>query len=326
MIFNKKIDIIIPVYNVKKYLRKSIYSIISQHYNNISVILVDDGSTDNSGEICDEYALKYDFIKVIHTKNHGVSHARNIGLEHVTNDYVYFMDSDDYIEPNFLGKLMEQISKDDSDIVGGSFVVDDGDNISKMLLEQDTNIFDRTEIIKEIFSPKDESHKVQNWSLWDKLFKKELVTSVRFNESISMSEDMLFLWQVMKKCHKFSYVPLFGYHYVMRSGSATHSTDAKIAFFDAVTLLYYDIVNESLEIKNTIEELYSICLIYDLWTMLRYKTVERELDIKKAQNFLRQNFLHLLFNKNMTMKKRIAMLLECLPYGLYKRWYLLANS
>lgn len=139
---------------------------------------------------------------------------------------------------------MEQISKDDSDIVGGSFVVDDGDNISKILLEQDTNIFDRTEIIKEIFSQKDESHKVQNWSLWDKLFKKELVSSVRFNESISMGEDMLFLWQVMKKCHKFSYVPLFGYHYVMRSGSATHSTDAKIVFFDAVTLLYHDIDNE----------------------------------------------------------------------------------
>lgn len=99
---HKAIDIIVPVYNVERFIKEAIDSIINSNYKNVNVILIDDGSTDSSGGICDEYALKYDFIKVIHTKNHGVSHARNIGLEYVTNDYVYFMDSDDYIEPNFL--------------------------------------------------------------------------------------------------------------------------------------------------------------------------------------------------------------------------------
>ena len=111
------ISIIVPVYNVEKYLSKCIDSIINQTYKNIEIILIDDGSTDSSGAICDKYALVDSRIHVLHIENSGVSNARNVGLNHATGDYIGFVDSDDYIEPNMYELLLEELIADDVDVV-----------------------------------------------------------------------------------------------------------------------------------------------------------------------------------------------------------------
>lgn len=113
---NYKVSLILPVYNVEKYLRQCIDSIISQNYENKEIILVDDGSKDKSPAICDEYSEKYDFIKVIHKENGGLSSARNTGILNATGDYIIFVDSDDFIEDGSLDKIMKNINENPVDV------------------------------------------------------------------------------------------------------------------------------------------------------------------------------------------------------------------
>lgn len=115
------ISIIIPVYNVEKYLRQCIESVLNQDYKELEIILVDDGSTDRSGEICDEYANQYMNIKVVHKKNEGLGLARNTGLEYINGKYVTFLDSDDYIDSNLVSKLYEGIQNNNVDMCKSGF-------------------------------------------------------------------------------------------------------------------------------------------------------------------------------------------------------------
>ena len=113
----KKISIIIPVYNVENYLRQCIESILEQEYEEKEIILVDDGSTDNSGSICDEYADKYENVLVIHKENGGLSDARNVGLAKAAGEYVLFVDSDDFVEENSLSPIVEIVNANPVDVV-----------------------------------------------------------------------------------------------------------------------------------------------------------------------------------------------------------------
>ena len=116
-----KISVVVPVYNVEKYLRKCIDSIINQTYKNLEIILVDDGSPDKCGEICDEYAKKDNRVKVIHKKNAGVSSARNDGIDNATGEYIIFVDSDDWLEDNAIEIMVDKLNEYDYDCVFCNF-------------------------------------------------------------------------------------------------------------------------------------------------------------------------------------------------------------
>ena len=111
------LTVVIPVYNVEKYLKRCIESILIQEWKNYDILLVDDGSTDSSPQICDDYAKVYDFISVIHKKNGGLSEARNTGISHAKGDYVYFPDSDDWLEPQTFKELADVLESQEFDIV-----------------------------------------------------------------------------------------------------------------------------------------------------------------------------------------------------------------
>ena len=113
---NELISIIVPVYNVEKYLEKCVNSIVNQTYKNLEIILVDDGATDSSGKLCDKLAKIDNRIKVYHKENGGLSDARNYGVERATGDYIGFVDSDDYIDSEMYGKLYEAIKKENVDV------------------------------------------------------------------------------------------------------------------------------------------------------------------------------------------------------------------
>ena len=101
------LTVVIPVYNVEKYLKRCVESVLVQEWHNYDILLVDDGSTDSSPQICDDYVKAYDFISVIHKENGGLSEARNTGISHAKGDYVYFTDSDDWLEPQTFKELAE---------------------------------------------------------------------------------------------------------------------------------------------------------------------------------------------------------------------------
>lgn len=133
------ISVIVPVYNVERYLRQCLDSLINQTYNELEVIMVDDGSKDSSGKICDEYSEKYDNFKVVHKENAGLGMARNTGFEHIKGEYVTFVDSDDYLEPDCIATLYNELRNKDVDMCKGGFkrVIDSGKIVSNRIYDNE---------------------------------------------------------------------------------------------------------------------------------------------------------------------------------------------
>lgn len=150
-----KISIIVPIYKVEIYLRKCVDSIVNQTYKNIEILLIDDGSPDNCGIICDEYAKKDERIKVIHKKNGGLSDARNYGIEASSGDYIMFVDSDDYISKDMCEILLKKALENNADIVSCNFKEIYIDNfeeeINKQSIKKSLEIYTNLEVIYKYF-------------------------------------------------------------------------------------------------------------------------------------------------------------------------------
>ena len=168
------ISVIVPVYKVEKYLEKCIESVLKQTYTNLQIILVDDGSPDNCGKICDEYAKKDSRIEVIHKINGGLSDARNVGINRANGRYIGFVDSDDYIKEDMYEKLINLIKEYDADIsICNLYDVIDG---KEYVRNKDNGIheYSRIDILKEILLDKN----IQSYA-WNKLYKKELFDEIK---------------------------------------------------------------------------------------------------------------------------------------------------
>lgn len=177
---NKQISIIVPIYNIEAYIKQCIDSIIRQSYRNIEIILVDDGSKDRSGAICDEYAQIDSRIKVIHKQNGGVSSARNVGLDHAKGDYIMSVDPDDWVEPSFCEDAIEMINKYDVDIVVFGYK---SRYLNKAVEHKTTHprLLERDEAIRHLVlldEPSMISHQ------WNKIIKKNLFEHLRYPEGM----------------------------------------------------------------------------------------------------------------------------------------------
>lgn len=213
------ISVIIPIYNVEKYLDRCLKSIISQSYKNIEIILIDDGSKDASSKICDDYAKSDNRIRVIHKKNEGVAIARNLGIKKATGKYITFIDADDYVEKDYVKILYELCRDHDVSIVG---TIDENDEqvvISKS--KSMIKIANGKEAIKEMLV----TNRFFGWTCWNKMYKTEIVKNVKFREKVKIAEDVEFLYNVIKKAKKVNIDTSYKlYHYVLdRKGSATEA-------------------------------------------------------------------------------------------------------
>lgn len=212
------ISVIIPVYNVEKYLPRCIDSIIGQSYKSLEIIIVDDGSPDNCGRICDEYALKDNRIKVIHNKNGGVSSARNAGIDVSTGSFITFVDSDDYISENYIEILYSNLIKSNSDIS----VINHAE-----VFDEKINYENKDRGLRKVYSQHDFislllSKKVI-CSCWGKLYKRDLLEDIRFPLNRVHAEDAWFLY---KTCFKASAIVVderVFYYYLIREGSAVQA-------------------------------------------------------------------------------------------------------
>lgn len=175
------LSIIVPVYNVEAYLVRCIDSLLKQSYKNIEIILVDDGSTDNSGKICDEYAIKYSQIKVVHQKNGGPSKARNTGISIATGEYIAFADSDDWVEHNFYKNLMENAIEHDADMVKCGFAYVDGDK-KEYEIPKNTGVFNNG-ILENFFNG------ILWIVVWNAVYKAKIVKSVIYPEGLNFEDN-----------------------------------------------------------------------------------------------------------------------------------------
>ena len=219
---NSLISVIVPIYNVENYLRKCVDSIINQTYKNLEIILVDDGSPDDCGKICDEYAQRYSRVKVIHKVNGGVSEARNVGIEHSTGQYIAFVDPDDITLPALYETLLNEAVRENADIVqcNYSYIFEDG-RIEQIARETKTCISENEQNVFSFFEGK--IYPV----IFGKLFKSSLIENIRFNTNLKISEDRLFVYECCKKATKVKILENVYYYYLQRSNSAIHVFNIK---------------------------------------------------------------------------------------------------
>lgn len=210
-----EVSIIVPVYNVENYLEKCINSILNQTFKNFELILVNDGSTDRSGEICEEYKQRDKRIKVFHNSNQGVSMSRNFGIDEAKGRYLMFCDSDDYVNETWIEELYKMILLYPNAWINCNLYRLDYDNKEKTIIENDLNeitILDVSQYYKTI--------KLGiSGSVWNKIFDKRIINkfNIRFNESISYGEDVEFTINYLKYADKIVIINKPLYYYVQYS-------------------------------------------------------------------------------------------------------------
>lgn len=210
-----KISVIIPVYNCEKYISACLDSVLNQTWKNLEIILIDDGSEDNSGEICEQYALYDERIRVIHQENHGVSHARNVGLKIATGNLVSFIDSDDTLELEMYELLLRVMQENAADISHCGYKHIVGDEVrlvhdTKRIIKQNT-----VEAL-ECFV----SGRMFGGGLWNKLFRRELIDDLLFDEKLKINEDVLFNFEAFSRAKISVFADYAMYNYIAHFGTS----------------------------------------------------------------------------------------------------------
>ena len=311
------ISVIVPIYKVEPYLRRCVDSILAQTYHDIEVILVDDGSPDNCPEMCDEYAAQDERIKVIHKANGGLSSARNVGLDAASGDWVSFIDSDDWIEPDMYEILLQNAENANAEIsVGG---------VNDELVDHDRVIVTKTTyhgaLKQETLSPTEAMARyfTTSWAAWDKIYRKELFQTIRFPVG-EINEDEAIVLKLLDTCTAVSYTNQVFYHYIHRAQSITTSA------FSEKKLAWYRHCQDNLRwIQQYHPELAAfadkrLCSSI-LWTLREIALSPQNFDeiAGSLQQDIRLNY-HKFFKCALSRSERRRLLvLRFLPFQIYQR-------
>lgn len=277
------ISIIVPVYNIENYINKCIDSIINQTYKDIEIILVDDGSTDRSGNVCDDYEKKDKRIKVIHKTNGGLSDARNAGIDVAQGDFLGFIDGDDYIHPQMFEILLDIITKSNSDIAICSYEkVEEYKSVNDI----EINKSEYKEIIiqdKELYSLVT-NLRTEDVVAWNKLYRKNIFENLRYNKD-RLHEDQWLIPYIVHKCKKIVKVETKLYYYVERVGSITKSINTK-------------------RIYDLVESLLNTCKLLNEWNQFE----EQQLMARHLLNIIIDQYSELngVSNKKEIRKKLVS--------------------
>ena len=208
------ISVIVPVYNVERYLRRCVDSILHQTYRNLEVLLVDDGSTDASGAICDKYAAQEERVTAVHQKNGGLSAARNAGLERAQGTYLCFVDSDDFLDSRMLETLCRDLQEQDADVaVVGFRMFEREEALAPAELTVPVQCMTGREAIRSTLV----SDELGDFA-WNKLYKRAMFDTLRFRDG-KRYEDQFFMLDVLRRCQTVACLGYQGYRYVQHSAS-----------------------------------------------------------------------------------------------------------
>lgn len=222
-----KVSVVVPVYNVEKYLYRCIESIVNQTYSNLEIVLVDDGSLDNCPQMCDDWADKDNRIQVIHKPNGGLSDARNTGINVITGDYVWFVDSDDYIEQTAIEKLVDNAIMNNSDVVVFGMNKDISGNISKISLHFELLYPDNKSVKEKILKRYYTNDHACVYSVCNKMYKTNFIleNGLIFDPNDVRCEDCWFNFKVFHIANVVSFIDEYYYYYYDNSESITHNID-----------------------------------------------------------------------------------------------------
>lgn len=213
------ISLVIPVYNVSEYLNRLLDTAVSQTYKDLEIILVDDGSTDATGNICDEYARKDSRIKVIHTPNRGVADARNAGIDASNGSYIVFADGDDYLAEDYVEYLYSLCSSHDADAACCAWTLNDNGTLRKCSYRKNEpgSYIGNHEAMRALLTTR-----LLSSSMWGKIFRKELFAEVRFPEGTDYYEDDATMYRLISKAESVVLGGEAKYFYTLRQDSMIH--------------------------------------------------------------------------------------------------------
>lgn len=293
---NYIVTIIVPIYNNEKHIKKCLDSLLSQTYKFLEIVLVDDGSTDSSLKICNQYMKKDDRVIVVQKQNEGVASARNEGIKIAKGNFLVFVDSDDYIENNMIESLLDMVNRKDSDLGICNYFYN---NVTK--LKEDIS---KEEIYRLILDKR-----YFRGFVWNKIYKTEIIKkyNIRFDNDIFIGEDYLFNCKYIEKCNKISYTNQKLYHYVCNYESVLHKAlDKKhltiIKAYDKIVKIYKDVTPKNL--KYLYISYIKICcnIIY------RNTLIKEKLDIKSIY-IKRKEIMSIIMKTDIKLFKKVEVLI-----------------
>lgn len=309
------VSIVIPVYNVEKYLRQCVDSVLAQTYPDWELILVDDGSPDSCPQICDEYASKDTRIKVIHQNNGGLSSARNTGIRHTIGEYITFIDSDDSIHPEYLDTLVSIITESQAEISCINFC-DNLDNLKKS--NQHYQVFPGVEFSEKTLY---QQYKYCSHSAWGKLYKKQLISNNFYTTGIGY-EDLDAFYRLFPFVSKIAHSPQQLYFYRPNPNSYLHSftqrrkdvldiADRMVSYFDKTG----ELENHRLKKAACDRRLSAHFNILGLMAANNFKDEELE---KRCWNVIKEERMNSLMNPKVRIKNKLGILISFFGKSAYK--------
>lgn len=318
---NDLISVIVPVYNVERYLPKCLDSIISQTYKNLEIILINDGSTDNSGKICDEYLELDNRIIVIHKGNNGVSSARNYGLDVAKGKYVIFIDSDDWIEKNYVSSLYAYAAEDTIVCCGYKRVFEDKiiEHKTEKIYEYNKleflNMLQDYELLKHMKLSK---NPIGNY-LWNKIFPIYIFNNIKFPVAHTY-EDVFVTIKLFNQINKFIIIPVAGYNYLVRNNSIV-SVPEKFSYIDYILARMEQeqdfSFNNDLLLKARVLTIYSVIAHYSHYCNGYYKLNKSEI-IKLKEIIKTRKYCIPVLHYKLLIKTFFILHAEIALKGIYK--------
>lgn len=306
------ISVIVPVYNVEEYLPTCIESILNQTYKDLEILLIDDGSTDNSGKICDKYAKQDKRCIVIHQPNKGRSEARNNGLNHAKGEYISFIDSDDYIHPQMLEILYEALQKGDYDFSMTLYKEVRAKEPTQFIFTYTSQELDQNQLIYNLYQyykRKNNYPEISFHVVWNKLYKKELIHNTSFIQTAA--EDTVFNNTIYLKCKKAIVINKEMYYWVQRPTSITHQNQGINLTYINRILSYYQCLkdipkNNSKYRATALVKLYKTIIIYSF----NVQNSHLKAKFKELKQFIKQEtFSEFLSNLQISVINKIVILL-----------------
>lgn len=312
------ISVIVPVYNVEPYLETCVDSLLQQKIDEpYEIVLVDDGSTDKSGELCDALAEKYDIVRAFHKENGGLSSARNYGITHTTGDKVTFVDSDDYVSEEYLSILLDLMNKYDADLSMISVILrypgEEGDEKNRF----EEHSVDAKQAFYEVYA----DVRV-GWSACGKLFKREVLGPGEEAFPAGLYEDSASMYKFLGRCNRVAIGDYnTHYHYLRREGSITYSQ------FQKKHLRIFQVCDELAEyIDNTYPDLkfMSVMMYQNACEQLlnRLKMSDRQFNkiYYRYRRYFKKNFVSYMLNRKIYWKNKVYLIMLCSTPGIYKRF------
>lgn len=306
-----KISVIVPVYNTARYLERCIRSILNQSYSDLEVILVDDGSSDGSGEICDVFVQADNRVHCIHNGNNGVSYSRNCGLAVAEGGYIAFCDSDDYYSQDYLEKMVSAFESQSVDMVVCSYYYAGKKGIIHPFVCGESRQITKEEFMESIFIKND----IGGYS-WNKLFKKSVLKGIRFECDLQICEDTYFVCQVLQRITSIYYLTEPLYYYTVRGDSAVNQINNIVS--PNRRSKYAEVFNRLLDMHVWTEEIrcYIRCGIFRSSASVKCNYINSggkdRFFLKSLNQDCKQNFFTFVLCKKVSLMKKAITILNWL--------------